>query len=43
MKYRSRMDIAAAILDVAQGGALKTKIMYTAFSHPRSSRNTWTC
>lgn len=31
MKYRSRMDIAAAILDVAQGGALKTKIMYTAF------------
>lgn len=31
MKYRSRMDIAAAILDVAQGGSLKTKIMYTAF------------
>lgn len=31
MKYRSRMDIAAAILDIAQDGAIKTKIMYRAF------------
>ena len=31
MKYRSRMDITAAILDIAVGGAIKTKIMYRAF------------
>lgn len=31
MKYRSRMDIAAAILDISQDGAIKTKIMYSAF------------
>ncbi|HVX01677.1 MAG TPA: winged helix-turn-helix domain-containing protein [Nitrososphaera sp.] len=31
MKYRSRMDIAAAILEIAQGGAIKTRIMYKAF------------
>jgi predicted transcriptional regulator len=31
VKYRSRMDIAAAILDIAQGGAIKTRIMYRAF------------
>ncbi|UVS69139.1 winged helix-turn-helix domain-containing protein [Nitrososphaera viennensis] len=32
-KYRNRMDIAAAILEIAQGsgGVLKTKIMYNAF------------
>ncbi len=31
MKYRSRTDIAAAILDIAVGGAIKTRIMYRAF------------
>jgi predicted transcriptional regulator len=31
VKYRSRMDIAAAILEIAQGGAIKTRIMYRAF------------
>ena len=31
MKYRSRTDIAAAILEIAQGGAIKTRIMYRAF------------
>lgn len=31
MKYRSRMDIAAAILEIAQDGAIKTRIMYNAF------------
>jgi predicted transcriptional regulator len=31
MKYRSRTDIAAQILEVANGGATKTKIMYGAF------------
>jgi predicted transcriptional regulator len=31
VKYRSRMDIAAAILEIAQGGAIKTRIMYKAF------------
>lgn len=31
MKYRSRMDIAAAILELAQNGAIKTRIMYGAF------------
>lgn len=31
MKYRSRMDIAADVLEVAQGGAIKTRIMYKAF------------
>lgn len=25
------MDIAAAILDIAQGGSIKTRIMYKAF------------
>ena len=31
MKYRSRMDIAAAILEIAKDGAIKTRIMYKAF------------
>jgi predicted transcriptional regulator len=31
MKYRSRTDIAALILQAANGGAAKTKIMYRAF------------
>ncbi|MDP9286931.1 MAG: winged helix-turn-helix domain-containing protein [Thermoproteota archaeon] len=31
MKYRSRTDIAALILEAANGGAAKTKIMYRAF------------
>ncbi|UVS70621.1 winged helix-turn-helix domain-containing protein [Nitrososphaera viennensis] len=31
MRYRSRMDIASAILDVAKDGALKTAIMYKAY------------
>lgn len=31
MKYRSRMDISAAILDITLGGAIKTRIMYRAF------------
>jgi predicted transcriptional regulator len=31
MKNRSRMDIVSAILEIAQGGAIKTKIMYSAF------------
>jgi predicted transcriptional regulator len=31
VKYRSRTDIAAAILEVAVDGAIKTKIMYKAF------------
>jgi predicted transcriptional regulator len=31
MKYRSRTDIAALILEAANGGAAKTKIMYKAF------------
>jgi len=31
MKYRSRSDIAEMILDAANGGATKTKIMYKAF------------
>ncbi|HEY9387625.1 MAG TPA: winged helix-turn-helix domain-containing protein [Nitrososphaeraceae archaeon] len=31
MKYRNRTDIAALILDAADGGAAKTKIMYRAF------------
>lgn len=36
MKYRSRLDIAAAILEIAQGGAIKTRIMYRAFlSYPQ--------
>jgi predicted transcriptional regulator len=30
-KYRSRTDISSAMLEVAQGGAMKTKIMYKAF------------
>jgi predicted transcriptional regulator len=30
MKYRNRTDIAALILDAADGGAAKTKIMYRA-------------
>jgi predicted transcriptional regulator len=31
------MDIAAAILEVAKGGAIKTRIMYTAFmSYPQT-------
>jgi predicted transcriptional regulator len=31
MKYRSRTEIASHILEVANGGATKTKIMYRAF------------
>lgn len=31
MKYRSRMDIVADILQIAQGGAIKTRIMYSGF------------
>lgn len=31
MKYRSRTDIAAAILEIALEGSIKTKIMYKAF------------
>ncbi len=31
MKYRSRTDIVATILDAAVGGTSKTKIMYKAF------------
>ena len=31
MKYRSRTEIVAKILEAANGGAIKTKIMYKAF------------
>jgi len=31
MKYRSRTDISKEILDAANGGATKTKIMYKAY------------
>jgi predicted transcriptional regulator len=31
MKYRSRTDITSQILESANGGATKTKIMYKAF------------
>ena len=31
MKYRSRSDIVGLILEAANGGATKTKIMYKAF------------
>ena len=31
MKYRSRTDIVALILEAANGGATKTRIMYNAF------------
>ena len=31
MKYRSRTEIVSSILDAANGGATKTKIMYIAF------------
>jgi predicted transcriptional regulator len=31
MKYRSRLDITAEILAVANDGALKTRIMYVAY------------
>ena len=31
MKYRSRTEIAAQILDVAREGTTKTRIMYRAF------------
>ncbi|WP_148681057.1 winged helix-turn-helix domain-containing protein [Candidatus Nitrososphaera gargensis] len=31
MKYRSRTDIAAAMLEIALDGAIKTKIMYKAY------------
>jgi predicted transcriptional regulator len=31
MKYRSRTEIVAMILDSANGGATRTKIMYKAF------------
>ena len=31
LKYRSRTDLASNILEAANGGATKTKIMYKAF------------
>ena len=31
MKYRSKTEIVSMILDAANGGATKTKIMYKAF------------
>ena len=31
MKYRSRTEIVSSILDAANGGVTKTKIMYIAF------------
>ncbi|MEW6605731.1 MAG: winged helix-turn-helix domain-containing protein [Thermoproteota archaeon] len=31
MKYRSRAEVMASILQAAMGGATKTKIMYRAF------------
>jgi len=31
MKYRSRTDITGLILEAANGGATKTKIMYKAY------------
>ncbi|MGH9919255.1 MAG: winged helix-turn-helix domain-containing protein, partial [Nitrososphaerales archaeon] len=31
MKYRSRTDIIAMILQAATGGATKTRIMYSAY------------
>jgi predicted transcriptional regulator len=31
MKYRSRTDIISQMLEAANGGATKTKIMYTAY------------
>ena len=31
MKYRSRTDITGLILEAANGGVIKTKIMYKAF------------
>jgi predicted transcriptional regulator len=31
MKYRSRTDIISEILDAANGGTTKTKIMYKAY------------
>lgn len=31
MRYRSRMDIVADMLHVAQDGAIKTRIMYRSF------------
>ena len=31
MKYRSRTEIVSNILDVANGGATRTKIMYNAY------------
>ena len=31
MKYRSRTDITAQVLEAANGGSTKTKIMYKAF------------
>ena len=31
MRYRSRTDIAASILEAANGGVTKTKMMYDAY------------
>jgi predicted transcriptional regulator len=31
MKYRSRTEIVSIVLEAANGGATKTKIMYKAF------------
>ncbi len=37
MKYRSRTELASSILEAANGGATKTKIMYKAYlSHDQS-------
>lgn len=41
VKYRSRMDIADAILDIAYDGAIKTNIMYRHFYRFRSLGSTW--
>jgi predicted transcriptional regulator len=32
MRYRSRTDVIAQILEVANGGAIRTKIMYMTFT-----------
>jgi Predicted transcriptional regulator len=31
MKYRSRTDIVSQMLEAAEGGATKTRLMYSAF------------
>ena len=39
MKYRSRTEIVAMILEAANGGATKTKIMYNAYLSYNQVRN----